>query len=76
MLVRRDNVEHLLMIGGPSDVVVEHNIVRAVPRAIRRATVPVPRSRPSQPRAARRCRRVRSDADGRRAAGEPCSDPR
>jgi flagellar protein FliO/FliZ len=31
ILVRRDNVEHLLMIGGPSDVVVEPNIVRAVP---------------------------------------------
>jgi hypothetical protein len=29
VLVRRDNVEHLLMIGGPSDIVVEPNIVRA-----------------------------------------------
>jgi flagellar biogenesis protein FliO len=31
VLVRRDNVEHLLMIGGPSDIVVESNIVRAMP---------------------------------------------
>jgi flagellar protein FliO/FliZ len=31
ILVRRDNVEHLLMIGGPTDVVVESNIVRAAP---------------------------------------------
>src|SRR3981081_3909957 len=31
VLVRRDNVEHLLMIGGPTDIVVEENIVRAVP---------------------------------------------
>jgi hypothetical protein len=31
VLVRRDNVEHLLMIGGPSDIVVEQNIVRANP---------------------------------------------
>src|SRR5438309_2115157 len=31
VLVRRDNVEHLLMIGGPSDIVVEPNIVRAMP---------------------------------------------
>src|ERR1700704_6269113 len=31
VLVRRDNVEHLLMIGGPSDIVVEQNIVRAMP---------------------------------------------
>jgi flagellar biogenesis protein FliO len=30
VLIRRDNVEHLLMIGGPSDLVVEPNIVRAV----------------------------------------------
>src|SRR5438477_6694957 len=33
ILVRRDNVEHLLMIGGPSDIVVEPNIVRAVQAA-------------------------------------------
>ncbi|MEW6643627.1 MAG: flagellar biosynthetic protein FliO [Pseudomonadota bacterium] len=32
VLVRRDNVEHLLMIGGPSDVVIEPNIVRAMPQ--------------------------------------------
>jgi flagellar protein FliO/FliZ len=31
VLVRRDNIEHLLMIGGPSDIVVESNIVRASP---------------------------------------------
>jgi hypothetical protein len=29
VLVRRDNIEHLLMIGGPTDIVVESNIVRA-----------------------------------------------
>jgi flagellar biogenesis protein FliO len=28
VLIRRDNVEHLLMIGGPSDIVVEQNILR------------------------------------------------
>ena len=28
VLVRRDNVEHLLMIGGPGDIVIEQNIVR------------------------------------------------
>jgi len=32
VLVRRDNVEHLLMIGGPSDIVIEPNIVRATPQ--------------------------------------------
>jgi len=29
VLIRRDNVEHLLMIGGRADIVVEPNIVRA-----------------------------------------------
>jgi flagellar protein FliO/FliZ len=42
VLVRRDNVEHLLMIGGPSDVVIEQNILRAVPVTPPR-DVPVPR---------------------------------
>ena len=35
VLIRRDNVEHLLMIGGPTDVVVEPNIVRAAAAATR-----------------------------------------
>jgi len=43
VLVRRDNVEHLLMIGGPSDIVVEQNIVRAVPVTPPR-DVPAPRA--------------------------------
>ncbi len=44
VLIRRDNVEHLLMIGGPTDVVVELNIVRAAP-----AREPNRRGRPRQP---------------------------
>lgn len=39
VLVRRDNVEHLLMIGGPSDIVVEPNIQRGP------AAAPAPGSR-------------------------------
>lgn len=39
VLVRRDNVEHLVMIGGPTDVVIEANIVRAA--APQRDTAPV-----------------------------------
>jgi flagellar protein FliO/FliZ len=40
VLIRRDNVEHLLMIGGPTDVVVEPNIVRATgAREMARASV-------------------------------------
>ena len=38
LLIRRDNVEHLIMIGGPSDVVVEPNIVRATPATQTRET--------------------------------------
>ena len=63
VLVRRDNVEHLLMIGGPSDIVVEQNIVRAVPVNAPR-DVPVPRqprrrgAGPTTPRARRRSRRI------------------
>jgi flagellar protein FliO/FliZ len=41
ILVRRDNVEHLVMIGGPTDVVVESNIVRAM-AAPREVTAPRP----------------------------------
>jgi flagellar biogenesis protein FliO len=35
VLVRRDNVEHLLLIGGPADVVVEPAIVRTAPPGAR-----------------------------------------
>ncbi len=31
VLIRRDNIEHLILVGGPSDVVVEQNIVRNTP---------------------------------------------
>ncbi|MBX9710312.1 MAG: flagellar biosynthetic protein FliO [Xanthobacteraceae bacterium] len=30
VLIRRDNIEHLIMIGGPTDVVVEPNIMRNI----------------------------------------------
>ena len=40
ILIRRDNVEHLMMIGGPSDVLIEQNIVRAVPVAPAREAPP------------------------------------
>src|SRR5262249_3895499 len=44
ILIRRDNVEHLLMIGGPTDLLVEPNIVRAA--AQREASPP---ARPAAP---------------------------
>jgi flagellar protein FliO/FliZ len=47
VLVRRDNVEHLLMIGGPTDLVVEPNIVRAT--AVRDQATPRPVSSAEPP---------------------------
>src|SRR5919197_558697 len=40
VLIRRDNVEHLLMIGGPTDVVIEPNILRAAGTAPRELSTP------------------------------------
>ncbi len=49
VLVRRDNVEHLLLVGGPSDVVVEQSIVRNAPLTAGR---PAAHSAPGIPAAA------------------------
>jgi flagellar protein FliO/FliZ len=38
VLVRRDNVEHLLLIGGPTDIVVEPNIGRTAAAAVSAAS--------------------------------------
>ena len=53
ILIRRDNIEHLLMIGGPTDIVIEPNIVR-VAQAGRDAPVPQrpPAAADTLPRAA------------------------
>jgi hypothetical protein len=42
VLVRRDNIEHLLMIGGPSDIVIEPNIIRASPPQQQMPRAPLP----------------------------------
>ena len=42
ILLRRDNVEHLLLIGGPNDVVIETNIVR-----VAGARLPAPAGEPT-----------------------------
>jgi hypothetical protein len=42
VLVRRDNVEHLVMIGGPNDVLLESQIVRAVAAAPREPSLKPP----------------------------------
>ena len=55
VLVRRDNVEHLLMIGGPTDIVVEPNIVRATPARDQMPQRPASAA-PNRRRGLRRCR--------------------
>jgi flagellar protein FliO/FliZ len=52
VLVRRDNVEHLLMIGGPTDIVVEPNIVRAMPGREQLPQRPIGAAEPPPPRVA------------------------
>ena len=50
ILLRRDNVEHLLLIGGPNDVIVETNPLPPVPRYyFARSAVPVANSVNSPP---------------------------
>ena len=46
VLVRRDNMEHLLLIGGPTDVVIEPNIDRTVAAATAALQVREPRASP------------------------------
>ena len=42
VLIRRDNVEHLILIGGPTDVVIEPHIVRAAATPREAAPRPLP----------------------------------
>ncbi|UVK45548.1 flagellar biosynthetic protein FliO [Mesorhizobium sp. AR07] len=60
VLIRRDDIEHLLLIGGPTDVVVERDIRLSAPRRpaltgdgglqpVPAASAPVARPRPPQP---------------------------
>ncbi|MDA4848247.1 flagellar biosynthetic protein FliO [Hoeflea poritis] len=48
VLVRRDNVEHLIMIGGPSDIVVERGINRAAMRAAQQDATAQQPAKPAQ----------------------------
>lgn len=52
VLVRRDDVEHLVMIGGPNDVLIEPRIVRGQPLGGQRTTpqaAPYPTAAPMAP---------------------------
>lgn len=62
MIIRRDNVEHLIMTGGPQDVVIETGIpvpepqpmrrpmtARAAAQAAKAAPAPAPAAKPAEP---------------------------
>nr|WP_230980269.1 flagellar biosynthetic protein FliO [Oryzicola mucosus] len=57
VLIRRDDVEHLILIGGPNDVVVETDIRVAASKrpdlAVSAPPQPAPRPRPQEPAAQR-----------------------
>jgi len=72
VLVRRDNVEHLLMIGGPTDIVVEPNIVRATAA---RDQLPPRASAEAPPRIAPLPDAAWADADDARADAFPHAEP-
>lgn len=61
VLVRRDDVEHLLLIGGPTDVVVERDIRLVAARRPAPAGEPGQQPRPAQP----------APAAGQQAAARP-----
>jgi hypothetical protein len=50
VLLRRDNVEHLVMIGGPNDLVIEASIVRSARAQVPIAAEPVDLPLPPEPR--------------------------
>jgi flagellar protein FliO/FliZ len=73
VLVRRDNVEHLLMIGGPTDIVVEPNIVRAMPTRDQLPQRPAGAEPP--PRVAPLPDAAWADSDGARSDGFDHPEP-
>ena len=75
VLVRRDNIEHLLMIGGPTDIVVESNIVRAMPARDQLPQRPPVGAAEPPPRLAPLPDAGWSDAEGARGEGFDHGEP-
>lgn len=77
VLIRRDNVEHLLLLGGPTDVVVETAIVRGVPvqASVLREAAQAPAAAPEPPPAPAPdpSARLSMRDTARQAAGEPAA---
>jgi flagellar protein FliO/FliZ len=65
ILLRRDNVEHLVMIGGPNDVVVETTILRSIARQTLPSAQPEAVASPPDPVAQAK------DAPSKEPAAEP-----
>lgn len=74
VLVRRDDVEHLILIGGPTDIVVEQHIGAAPARAASEAQPAAERARAPQPAAPVR-RSQPSDITGTQTASAPRPEP-
>jgi flagellar protein FliO/FliZ len=74
VLVRRDNIEHLIMIGGPTDVVIESNIVRAQPARDQLPQRPVGTELPP-PRIAPLPDTVWTDAESAKSEGLAHAEP-
>lgn len=81
VLVRRDDVEHLILIGGPTDVVVEQNIRLASPTRRAGGDEPYPPHfhdhphAPEEPRAPRHAEPAPRPAAPRPAPPQPVSAP-
>ena len=80
VLVRRDDVEHLILIGGPTDVVVEQNIRLLAPATARRPaeeTAYAPQPQPqAQPAPASHPPVTRAVATAAPVAAQPVATPR
>ena len=76
VLVRRDDVEHLILIGGPTDVVVEQNIRLVAPATARRPPDEHSYALHSQPEATPRVAVSRPVAPAPTAVAQPAAAPR
>jgi len=53
VIIRRDNVEHLIMTGGPQDMIIESGIAVPEPAPLQRRPIPHPAQRPAAQQPAR-----------------------
>ena len=74
VLIRRDEVEHLVMIGGPTDIVIESRITQ--PDEERDAFAPPPRYAPPPPSAQPEWRDDRQPVEQFHQPSEPVAPPR